>query len=145
IDIAYRALFPASREASRWKENQISSRGRSQRSCHLPTCWVKVANETNENKIDRERRRAGKGASAQNEWQKRDGGQHEKEAQNWGGAWATRGGKANQDATWAEPNTKLEKRSERQTTRTKSGRKQELQKKGTRNRNKNKISMVHSS
>ncbi|GFV22478.1 hypothetical protein TNCV_687251 [Trichonephila clavipes] len=63
---------------------------------------------------------------------KRDGGQHEKEAQNWGGGGATRGGKANQDATWAEPNTKLGETDE-------SGRKQELQKEGNKESEQNKI------
>ncbi|GFS91310.1 hypothetical protein TNCV_1307171 [Trichonephila clavipes] len=40
------------------------------------------------------------------EWMmKRDGSRHEKMPKKRGGA--TRGGKANQDATWVEPNTKL--------------------------------------
>ncbi|GFU89660.1 hypothetical protein TNCV_2265501 [Trichonephila clavipes] len=68
---------------------------------------------------------------------KRDGGQHEKEAQNWGGQ--QEGGKANQDATWGGAkhetgrNGQNDKRHGRE--RTEAG----AAKKGTRNRNKTRL------
>ncbi|GFT41246.1 hypothetical protein TNCV_594931, partial [Trichonephila clavipes] len=76
----------------------------------------------NENKIDRERQRAG--ASAQNEWQKRDGGQHEKEAQNGEG----RGNKRRQSQSGRDVGgAKHETGTVRTTNDTdESGRKQEL-------------------
>ncbi|GFT24527.1 retrovirus-related Pol polyprotein from transposon 17.6 [Trichonephila clavipes] len=69
---------------------------------HCPDCsdWLR----TNENKIYGERQRAS--ASAQNGWRKRDGSRHERKPKKGRGG-ATRGGKANQDVTWAEPNTNL--------------------------------------
>ncbi|GFV85339.1 hypothetical protein TNCV_929681 [Trichonephila clavipes] len=92
--------------------------------------------ERNENKIDRERQRAG--ASAQNEWQRGTEANMRKKPKTGEGR-ATRGGKANQDATWAEPNTKLGETVRTTNDTDESGRKQELQKKGTRNRNKTRL------
>ncbi|GFW97107.1 hypothetical protein TNCV_2697291 [Trichonephila clavipes] len=67
-----------------------------------------------------------------------------REAQKMGRGGATRGGKANQDATWAEPNTKMGEMVRTTNDTDESGRKQELQKRRKWNRNKT-SSMVHSS
>ncbi|GFV20642.1 hypothetical protein TNCV_776871 [Trichonephila clavipes] len=88
-----------------------------------------------------ERQRAG--ASAQNEW-RRGTEANMRRSPKLGRGGATRGGKANQDATWAEPNTKMGEAVRTTNDTDESGRKQELQKKGTWNRNKT-SSMVHSS
>ncbi|GFT71471.1 hypothetical protein TNCV_2478641 [Trichonephila clavipes] len=75
---------------------------------------------------------------------KRDGGQHEKEAQNWG-AGQQEEAKANQDATWAEPNTKLGETVRTTNDTDESGTEAGAAKEGNKESEQNKISMVHSS
>ncbi|GFW47762.1 hypothetical protein TNCV_2829501 [Trichonephila clavipes] len=70
---------------------------------------------------------------------KRDGGQHEKEAQNWGGAGQQEEAKPTRTRRGRSQTRKLGEMVRTTNDTDESGRKQELQKKGTRNRNKTRL------